>query len=111
MADQADVYVKNNFTGTIDAVRYLGSGASDLEITIPSGSEERILLSGTDTYIVIKAPTGVDTKFHWGKLKADLDMTMTFSRTDSTWKVQIVPNSLPPEVPTTVNIRLGDDEP
>jgi len=111
MADQADVYVKNNFAAAIDAVRFLGTGGSDLEITIPGGSEERILLSGTDAYIVIHAPTGIDTKFHWGKLRADLDMAMTSSRTDSTWKVKIVPNSLPPEVPTTVNIRVGDDEP
>ncbi len=108
MADQADVYVKNRFTGDVRVIRYLSSGVSDLEITISPGNEEKVLLTGTDVYLVIKPPAGKDLKLCFITVRSDVDLSVPGSRTDSLWKVQILPNSLPPEVPTTVNIEAGD---
>ena len=107
MADQADVYIKNALTEAIYAVRYLSGVSSDLDITIASGDEEKILLPGTDVYLVITAPRGIDIKESSILVKSDMDLEVSCSRTNSNWKIQIMPNSLPPEVPTTVNITVG----
>lgn len=108
MAEQADVYVKNNLTGDITVVRKLPDGSSDLSITIANGNTEQIYLAGTDVSLVIHAPEGVDTKDHPLGVKSGLDLAVSHSRTDSRWTIQIVPNDLPPEVPTTVNVSAGD---
>ena len=107
MADQADVYVNNQFTDAVHVVRYLPRGGSDLEVTILSGNEEKILLPGTDVYLVINAPGGVDIKNHKIIVTTGLDLAVSCSRTNSNWTIQIIPNSLPPEVPTTVNVEIG----
>ena len=109
MADQADVFVKNTFPeGSVHVIRYLSDGSSDLEVTIDSGGEEKIYLGGTDVHLIINAPGGVDTKERLAKVRSDLDLAVSYSRTNSNWKVQVTPNSSLAEVPTTVNISIGD---
>lgn len=111
MAEQADVYVKNNFSGDITVTRKLPDGGSDLEVTIAHGNEEQIYLAGTDVSLIIQAPVGVDTKDHPLGVKSGLDLAVSHSRTDSNWRIRIEPNDLPPEVPTTVNVEAGADPP
>jgi len=111
MAEQADVYVKNKFSGDITVIRKLPDGSSDLNITITYGNTEQVYLAGTDVSLVIQAPEGVDTKDYPLVVRTGLDLAVSHSRTDSNWRIRIEPNDLPPEVPTTVNVEAGADPP
>lgn len=111
MAEQADVYIKNNLEDSLSVIRKLPDGSSDLNITIAAGNEEQIYLAGTDVSLIVGAPEGVDTKDHPFVVKSGLDLAVSHSRTDSNWTIKIIPNDLPPEVPTTVNITVGGTEP
>jgi len=111
MADQAYVYVKNNLTGGIDASRMLPDGSVASTTTIGSGNREKITLLGPEEWVVVTAPDGVDSKTCVASVKSDVDLDTLHSRTDSNWTLKIVPNELPPDAPTNVNITLGEDEP
>ena len=107
MADQADVYVKNNLTAPIGVVRYcLPGGDSDLDISIGGGNEEMIYLVRSQTYMTIKPPSGKytsDCTFSVSK-----EELLAWSTMDDHWTVEIKPNNVSPDAPTTVNIDLGD---
>lgn len=112
MAEQADAYVKNEFTDkTIVVIRNLAGGGSDPAVTIDSGEQEQFYLGGTDVSLTINAPEGMDTKECTFKVQSDVDLDVSCSRTDSNWTLKIEPNSLPPDTPTTVNVNLGEIEP
>jgi hypothetical protein len=109
MVDKADVYVKNKLTGDIRAIRYcLPSGNSDLDISITSGNEEMIHLVRTETYLVIEPPSGVDPA--GCPFSVSNEELLSWSTMDDHWKVEIKPNNLPPDTPTTVNVDVGEDE-
>jgi hypothetical protein len=107
MAEQADVYVKNKLTDGIQVIRKLPDGSSDYEVTVAGGDEEKIYLGGTEVSLVVKAPEGTDTKNHSFRKRSDVDLSVACSRTDSNWTMKILPNDLPPDVPTTVNVTIG----
>ncbi len=111
MANRADVLVKNMFTGGIQVIRKLVDGISDLEMTLEKGNQEKIYLPGPEVELVIKAPAALDIKESFTKVKSDVDLTISHSRTHSSWTFKIEPNDLPPDSPATVNITIGDDEP
>jgi hypothetical protein len=111
MAEQADVYVKNNLVGDITVARKLPDGSSDLNITVTNGNTEQVYLAGTNISLVIHAPEGVDTKEYSLGVRSGLDLAVTHSRTGSNWAIKIIPNDLPPEVPTTVNVNIGENPP
>ncbi len=111
MANRADVYVENVLTDGINVIRKLPDGSSDLEFAIANGNEEQIHLAAPEVSLLINAPEGVDTKECPFKVKSDVDLAVSCSRTDSNWTVQIVSNDLPPDVPTTVNVRVGEEGP
>ena len=110
MADRADVYVKNVLTDPINVIRKLPDGTSDLDITIANGNEEMIHLPNPEVSLGINVP-GVETRDCFITKRSDIDMAVSYSRTDSNWTMNIVPNDLPPEVPLTVNITVGGNEP
>jgi len=112
MAEQADVFLKNNLQGySINATHMIAGGGNDPTISIPDGTEGRLYLGGIGDAISIDSPTGLDTKMFWLGIKSDLDLDITYSRTDNTWTIKIKSNELPPEVPTTVNVTIGTNEP
>ncbi len=110
MIEQADVYVKNFFDTAVQVSRKHPDGSTDLNISVAAGSTEKVLLPGTDESLIIRAPAGIDITGCFIKGKAQVDLAILFSRTDSLWKINIVPNDLDPEVPTTVNVNIGEDE-
>ena len=106
MADQADVYVKNKLTEAVGAVRYcLPGGNSDLDISIGGGNEEMIYLVRSQTYMTIKLPGGVYTADC--PFSVSNEELLSWETMDDCWTVEIKPNNLPPDTPTTVNIDLG----
>ena len=109
MADRADVNVKNVLADDINVIRQLPDGSSDVNIVIAGGGEEQVQLPGPEVSLVIKAPVGMDIKECPVKVKSDVDLTVSHSRTDSSWLIKIVPNDLPLDVPTTVNVNIGED--
>jgi hypothetical protein len=113
MANRADVYVRNGLPDNvnINVIRKLPDGNNDLETTIANGNEEMVHLPGPEVSLVISAPEGTEIKDYPIKVKSDVDLAVSYSRTDSNWAIKIVPNELPPDVPTTVNVNLGEDEP
>jgi hypothetical protein len=111
MADQAYVYVRNNLTGSINATRMLPDGSTASTTTINNANREKITLLGPEEWVVVTAPAGVDTKNCIISVKSDVDLETLSSRSDSNWTIKIVPNELPPDTPTDVNITLGEDEP
>jgi hypothetical protein len=110
MADNADVYVRNVLTDDINVVRKNPDGEIDITITIAKGNEEKIFLASPEVSLVINGPEGMDTKECPVKVKSEVDLAVTHSRTDSNWTIKIVPNDLRPSTPTTVNIDIGEDE-
>jgi hypothetical protein len=112
MIEQADFYVRNNLTnGSINVARKLSNSSTEYETTIAVGTEKRILLQSTDVYMVISAPIQVqDLKTCPIKVRAGVDLSLLVSRTDRCWTLQILPNNLDPEAPTTVNVSVGPNE-
>jgi hypothetical protein len=110
MADQANVYVKNKLTDPIGAIRYcLPGGGDDLDISIASENEEMIFLVRSQTYLVIKLPAGVyttDCPF-W----VSNEELLSWSTMDDRWTVEIKSNELGANVPTDVNVYVGEEGP
>ena len=110
MVDEADVYVNNNLADTIGAVRYCLPGEnSDLEVSITSGNEEMIHLVRTETYLVIKPPSGKYTSDY--TFIVSNEELLAWSTMDDHWKVEIKPNTLPPDTPTSATVEVGAVEP
>jgi hypothetical protein len=113
MANNADVNVENVFSNavTINVKRVLQNGASDREDNIVQNEAKQVPLPSPDVKLVIQVPEGMDLRNCVLKVKADVDLETKHSRTDSNWTLKIIPNDLPPDVPTTVNVTVGQDEP
>jgi len=113
MADRADVTVTNVFpeTGNSINVARKVEETIDFETTIPVNGEEMINLPGPEASLIIHAPDGVDIKERKIHVHSDVDLAVTCSRTASTWTLAIIQNDLPPDVPTTINVSVGDLEP
>jgi hypothetical protein len=110
MADQANVYVRNNSTHAIGAVRYcLPGGDFDLDISIASENEEMIYLVRSQTYLVIKLPNGKYTADH--TLVVSNEELLSWSTLDDQWTVEIKHNELGSNVPTDVNVYVGEEGP
>jgi hypothetical protein len=109
MAEQADVYVKNNLADSINVIRKLQDGTSDLDIPIANGAVKKVLLAGPEVWLIIKAPGGSTQGYRVVVRSGIIDLAVS-SSTDR-WRMRIIPNDLPPEVPTTVNVDVGEDEP
>jgi hypothetical protein len=109
MADQVNVYVRNNLSDTIGAIRYcLPGGNSDLDISITSENEEMIYLVRSQTYMTIKLPSGRDTAdCPFSVSNEDL---LSWSTMDHYWTIEIKPNDLGSNVPTDVNVYVGEEE-
>jgi hypothetical protein len=112
MANQAEVVVRNKFyVGGLQVQRMVKGSPVDYNTTIAIGQNEGIPLQSPDVQLVINTPQGKDGKECFLRLRSSVDMSVTFSRTQSTWTFQIIPNELPADIPTTTNISVGEDEP
>ncbi|MGD2088598.1 MAG: hypothetical protein PVH61_20645 [Candidatus Aminicenantes bacterium] len=106
MADQADVYVNNNLADTISAARYCLPGENkDLEVSITSGNDEMIHLVRTETYLIIEPPSGKYTSDC--TFSVSNEELLAWETMDDHWKVEIKPNNLPPDTPTTANVEVS----
>jgi hypothetical protein len=109
--EQADFLVKNSFkTAAVQVSRRPADGSTDFSVGIDPGNTERVPVQGTDVSLVIEAPVGFDIKDCFLRSRAEVDLAVLVSRTGSHWKINIVPNDLEPEAPTTVNVNVGEDE-
>ncbi len=113
MANKADVNVKNVFNTNVmlHLKRQLQDGSSDLEINVAQGEVKMVQLPDPNVSMVIQAPEGMDLRDCLIKVKSDVDLDVQHSRTLSYWTLKIIPNDLPPDVPTSVNVVIGQDEP
>lgn len=107
MANRADAYVKNVLTGNINVMRKLPDGTIDLEVSVAPGIEEMVPLPSPEISLVVNAPSGMDIKYCRMNVKSDVDLAVACSRTNSNWAMNIIPNDLPPDIPTTLNVEVG----
>lgn len=113
MANEAEVNVKNVFTGseTINVKVKEQDDSISKDTDIAQNGEGSFQLLSTDVKLVITAPAGMDIRDCLLKVKTDVDLDVVHSRTDSNWTFKIIPNSLPPDQPTTVGVSVGQGEP
>ena len=113
MANNADVTVKNVFSDnvTVNVKRRLQDGTIDQEVNIAQNEAEQVHLPSPEVALVITVPGGMDLRDCLLKVKTDVDVENIHSMTDGNWTLKIIPNDLPPEVPTTMNVSVGQDEP
>jgi len=111
MADQADVFIKNGMRGDINVRRKLSTDRYDLDVTFGEGEQESIKLPDTDVSLVIQEPNGKDLKNCKFQVDSDVDLVILYSRSESYWEIKVQPNDLLQDMPTTVNVNIGEDEP
>jgi len=113
MANQADVFIKNKFKPehSFKFKHLLPNGSVNSEGTLPVTEEEKFFLPDTQSKIIVDPPPGFNIKDCWFSVKGMVDLNIVYSRTDNNWTINIIPNDLPPDVPTTVNVTMGGEAP
>lgn len=107
MANKADAYVRNVLTDNINVLRKLPDGTIDLNVSVAPGIDEMINLPSPEVSLIVNAPIGMDIKYCRMNVISDVDLALACSRTDSNWAINIIPNDLPPDIPTTLNVEVG----
>lgn len=112
MINNARVKVINAFPDkSIRVLRKPTKSTSDFKKSLKKNSFEIIDLQSLNVSLVIHAPDKMDIKKCQMQVDAAVDLEVHYSRSDSTWTFKIAPNDLEPEIPTTVNISVGDIQP
>jgi hypothetical protein len=113
MAENAEVIVKNRLRveGDVKVSRKLPDGKTDFNAAIAWHKKGKVVLPDPDVSLIIAAPAGMDTRDCPITVLSDVDLIINYSRSKSFWQMRIDPNDLPPQVPTTVNVNIGEDEP
>ncbi len=112
MANQAEVTVKNVFSDnvTVNVKRRLQDNTIDLDEDILQNQAKQVHLPSPEVALVITVPEGMDLRDCLLKVKTDVDVENIHSRTDGNWTLKIIPNDLPSDAPTTMNVSVGQDE-
>lgn len=117
MIEQANVFIKNKFVNCEDPkdiqVTLEPAGGTQPIIIAAGQTGDPILLPNLETSLVIKAPDSIeDLKEVDIQVWSGVDLSVISSSTNGEWKwtLKILTNNLPPEVPTTVNVTVGDGE-
>ena len=112
MAEQVHVHVYNDLTDhTIGAIRYNivdGQSHPEPEVPITIGDKETVLLVREQTSLTIKLPNGVFTADCLFRVEEEKEEMLLWSTMDDHWTIEINLNQLPSNVPTTVNVNVGD---
>lgn len=111
MADRADFFVKNVLPGNIRVLRKMADGVVDTDLVLSPGAEEKVVIPDTQVSLIIMALARTDIKYCHFRVISDVDLNVVCSRTDMSWTVKIVPNDLPADIPTTVNVEVGENPP
>jgi hypothetical protein len=113
MANNADVNVKNMFGNnvTVNVKRRLQDGTIDQDVDIVQNEANQLQLPSTEGALLITVPGGMNLRDCFLKVKTDVDVEAIHSRTEGNWTLKIIPNDIPPDIPTTVNVSVGQDEP
>jgi len=107
MADQANFYIKNSLQQGITVTCYANGVVVGTAVSLAYQEEQKFYIAGTDMTLVIQGPSGMDIKDCPIFVRADIDLNTVVSRTNSTWTMSIVPNTLDPISPTDVNVNVG----
>jgi hypothetical protein len=102
MANEAHVTIKNGLTEGDVKANWNGNVYEHIE----PGMEQEILVFKLGHYLYVTPPAGKPVKF-----TATIDLDLTYLAMTSTWLIEIRPNSIPDEGPTTVNVTVGDENP
>lgn len=113
MANKADVNVKNVFNDsvTVNVKCRLQDGTIDKDVDIVQNEAVTVHLPAPGVALLITLPGGMDLCDCFLKVETDVDVNAVHSRTEGNWALSIIPNDLPPDVPTTMNVTVGGTEP
>ncbi len=113
MANDADVTVKNVFNEnvTVNVKRRLQDGTVDKEVNIGQNEAQQLRLPSPEVALLITVPGGMNLRDCFLKIRTGVDVDTVHSRTDGNWTLKIIPNDLPPDIPTTMNVTVGGTEP
>jgi hypothetical protein len=111
MISKADVIVRNQWDYVVDVTRMLLDETSDTYNTIAPQNEDTINLPSLTTSLVITPPDGQNIKECPIQVKSDVDLQLLYSRSNKKWTIKILPNDLPVDIPTTMNVTVGIEEP
>ncbi len=106
MADRADVFVRNMIGEDKDVVVTHTDQGGPSDTTIEYRDEKGFQNVMPEHSLTVKIPDGMDMSEH--PLKVVTSITdMRISCSQNKWEINIFPNDLPPDVPTTVNITAS----
>jgi hypothetical protein len=105
MVDQAEVYVRNNLT---DAIRAVRSIPGETEISIAYGEQKMFYLIRTQISLTIKTPPGVNARNC--PIKVSNEKLLSCDADDDHWTIEIKENDLFPETPTSATVDVGEEE-
>jgi hypothetical protein len=113
MADQADIYVKNESTkGDLSVITYdpLGDPDPNGPVTVSNpGSTESFPLNTSGYLLEITAPGGKNARDFSIKMKPDCDAGLECTWLRTQWKIRTIDIVSDPCIPTTVNVTIGDN--
>lgn len=108
MADQANVYVKNSLSGSIDMCREQPDGSQDT-YTLAAGGQEMIFLASSQVKLFIDAPNEGDMGIPIG-FKSSGGVFWSCSTANRRWTIRPEATTTNPDTPTTVNVNIGDED-
>lgn len=114
MAEQVNVCLRNLDVKDIEVYREMPDGTRDLNGTIAGGEEDTRLLPEPGVVLVIStpdAPNGKNTQICPFNVKSNEEVVEWAAMDDYHWKMQVSDNARPPEVPTDVNVDVGEEPP
>lgn len=112
MVNNAVVQLKNNFPGeSIHVLRKPGEEVIDLDLMLTPQGTETIDLQSLDVLLEVHGPEGLDLKEYQFTIGSSVDLDISYSREHSRLTFKIAPNDVDPDIPTTVNISIGDARP
>jgi hypothetical protein len=110
MADTAEIYVTNGLNETVTVITQFDNGSQNSNDSLANGQQKQVTLTGMDMFLLIHVPEPVDLNTCKLNVQSDIDLSVTHLRSSSNWMIRFVPNTLQPEVPTTVNVSLQGEE-
>lgn len=114
MAEQADVLVRNATPGVINLKVILPNLQVGRDVSIPTGGTDTFPVLDSQTEVVIDAATELAIYLAKAHVTSKVAFTSDFFLNEQNrWnlKFKINPSLAIPELPTTMNVSIGVDDP
>jgi len=113
MAYQARVQIKNELKEDqkIKAIRKISESPHEQFIEIARGEEERFMMVDTLQLVTIQVPDSKVTEGICFKFCTKVNLQATYSKDKKKLDIRLLDTGGDLEIPTTVNVTVGDEKP